>query len=139
MEPHLGRRPVKNSPDASVYSAGPVAHFLQSYVSLIKTSRILACWLWKAMLWLMRRPWMKALQRKSVQVLPSSLRPRAEASMKKQNAFARKYGLTWLTCVIAFFLTTVGLTWTYQAALYTVQSGNLNPPHKMADLLADQR
>lgn len=48
---------------------------------------------WYGVLWLSRRPWAKRLQRASIQLAPERLRPRMRASMARQNAWARRYGL----------------------------------------------
>jgi hypothetical protein len=107
------------------------AHILPEGFSVIKVSRFLARIIWAWMLWLVRRPLMKRLQALSPMMLPKSMRARGIETMKRQNAFARKHGLTWLTMVVAFFLISVGTAWTYQAAVFSVESGFLNPPSNM--------
>jgi hypothetical protein len=119
-------------------SEPPLARGLPRTPSVLKISQRLARLLWASMLWLMRRPLMKKLQRSFTTVLPKPLRGHGLHMMKRQNAFARKYGLVWLTCVIAFCLVTVGTTWTYQAAVYAVDSGILRPPARLVENIDGQ-
>ncbi|MCX7799348.1 MAG: hypothetical protein N2109_03290 [Fimbriimonadales bacterium] len=48
---------------------------------------------WYAALWLSRRRPAKRLQRLSVELAPRPLRTKAEASLRRQNAWARRHGL----------------------------------------------
>jgi hypothetical protein len=113
------------------WSYPSAAQYLPKDLSVIKISRFLARYIWSWMLWLVRRPWMKRIQSTSTLLLPKPMRARGLYAMKRQNAFARRHGLNWLTGVVAFFLVTVGTAWTYQAAVSAVESGIFNPPANM--------
>jgi len=77
------------------------------------------------MLWLMRRPWMKRLQRNSAKLFPASMQDRAHRSMVRQNRFARRIGLPMLTVSMNLFLASILLTTTYFAVLSLYESGTL--------------
>jgi hypothetical protein len=92
----------------------------------------LAAWLakkmWGHMLWLMRRPWMKRLQRTSLQLWGEPRRQRALASLRRQNRFARRYGLSLLTVAFNVLLASVAITATVFVALIMLESGYLTAP-----------
>ncbi len=91
-------------------------------------AKYLARHLWGAMLWLMRRPWIKFLQRKSWHIFPASMQPRARVSFNRQNRFARRYGLRMLTATISLFLASMAVTACFMFALYLIDSGTLTVP-----------
>jgi hypothetical protein len=80
-------------------------------------------WFW--MLWFMRRPWIKNLQRKSVLLIPPAFRERAAASSQEQNEFARKYGLTILTYSFLVLYASLALTLCFQLVLLWTEWGHL--------------
>lgn len=91
-------------------------------------ARYLARSLWWGMLWLMRRPWMKRLQRMSFNLVPESRRAKAWEKHRRQNAFALKYGLTMVTIAVNLFLASVLVTAAYMFALSLYDSGALSGP-----------
>jgi hypothetical protein len=97
----------------------------------------LAAWLarqlWGHMLWIMRRPWMKRLQRRSSKLFSDSYRPNAMSSLQRQNRFARRYGLKLLTMSFMLLLGSVAITGTYFGALFLYESGYLTPPQAIAE------
>lgn len=94
-------------------------------------ARYLARWTWAAMLWLMRRPWMKRLQRSSTKLFPASMQDKARRSMIRQNRFARRIGLPMLTVSMNLFLASIILTGTYFAVLNLYESGTLSATDEM--------
>lgn len=87
-------------------------------------ARLLARNLWAAMLWFMRRPWMKRLQRGSIQWFPEGpRRDHAWESFRKQERFARKYGLRILTAVIMVCLYSIALAVAYSFLTYAIDQG----------------
>lgn len=80
------------------------------------------------MLWLMRRPWMKRVQRWSWQILPESKREKARLNLQRQNLFALRYGLRLLRVTIMMFFGSVLLTLTYLMVLELQQAGALEVP-----------
>ncbi|MCC7433842.1 MAG: hypothetical protein IT363_04095 [Methanoregulaceae archaeon] len=91
-------------------------------------AKLLARELWWAMLWLMRRPWMKRLQRASLRLLGEKRRARARDSMRRQNAFARKFGLPLLVFTINLLLASMIITLSYFALIHLSESGALSVP-----------
>jgi hypothetical protein len=95
----------------------------------------LAAWisrkLWGHMLWLMRRPWMKDLQRRSSHLFTDRYRPKARESLVRQNRFARRYGLTLLTLSMTLLLASVAITVTYFIAMSMYESGYLTAPEAL--------
>ena len=94
-------------------------------------ARWIAWHLWAAMLWLMRRPWMKRLQRGWAQALPARMREGARASVSRQNRFARRYGLPMLTFSVNLLLASVALTLAFLVALRLAESGALSLPDEI--------
>jgi hypothetical protein len=85
----------------------------------------LARLVWGWSLWLMRRPWMKRLQRGAENLVPERRRPSVRASTARQNRFARRYGLGILTVSINLLLASMALTACFYVALYLVENGSL--------------
>ncbi len=81
----------------------------------------------------MRRPWMKALQRRSSFLFPPSRRGRAHESFMKQNAFARRHGVRILTMVFNLVLAVVVLDIAYWGTLSLYVNGFFNPPSNMSN------
>lgn len=77
--------------------------------------------LWYAMLWLMRRPWMRRLQRRSFSLFGEERRALAYAKHKRQERFARRYGLPLVRLVILVFLLSMTFTLVYRAVLYAYE------------------
>lgn len=87
----------------------------------------LARYVWAWSLWLMRRPWMKALQRRGEGLLPEPWRAGARASHIRQNRLARRMGLPMITFAMNLILASVALTLCYIAVLALYASGVLTP------------
>lgn len=87
--------------------------------------------LWWGMLWFMRRPWMKRLQRWSWQIQPESRREKARLSLQRQNLFALKYGLRLLRLTVMLFFGSVMLTLSYLAVLELQQAGAFEVPREV--------
>jgi hypothetical protein len=79
------------------------------------------------MLWLMRRPWMKRLQRRWLLMVPEHKREAAWDSVVRQNWFARKYGLKMLTLSYNLLLGSILITWSYMLLLTLQEKGYLSP------------
>jgi hypothetical protein len=88
------------------------------------------CWYW--MLYFMRRPWMKRLQRRWLQSVEGEPHKRFPDSFIKQNRFARRVGLRLLSFTITMFLASVFITGAYYLALYMQEGGYFNPPQRVA-------
>lgn len=93
---------------------------------------VIAHWLarrlWWGMLWLMRRRWMKRLQRASTRIRGPKHEARAWESLKRQNAFALKHGLRILTVSITFLLASMIITGSYLLLLKLTEAGALQVP-----------
>lgn len=89
----------------------------------------IAAWLarrlWWAMLWLMRRRWIRRLQRASYAWLPPKMQERSRASLVRQNELARRYGLRLLTATITLFLLSVAATGAFFVFLRLYDAGLL--------------
>ena len=76
----------------------------------------------------MRRPWMKRLQHAAANLGSPARRERARLSKNRQNRFARRVGLTWLTLAINLLLASMAITGAYFLMLSLVESGILDTP-----------
>lgn len=81
------------------------------------------------MLWLMRRPWMKRLQRASIGWMKPERRERVWESMQRQNAFALRYGLGILTVAVYLLLLSFLFTGSYFLLLSLQERGVLSVPN----------
>jgi hypothetical protein len=88
------------------------------------------------MLWLMRRPWMTRLQRRSVLLFPEAQRAKAWQSMIRQNRFARRFGLRILVGTVNLFLASIVLTLCFLAALRLADEGVFSVPDVIRDRAA---
>jgi len=89
-------------------------------------------WLWGHMLWFMRRPWMKDLQRRSTRMFGPRFEERAWQHLTGQNRIARRYGLGLLRISVMLFIGSVMITLTYFGALYLYETGVLTAPQSNA-------
>lgn len=89
---------------------------------------LLARRLWAAMLWLMRRKWMRNLQDASVKLLPEHRRDRARANIYRQNRLARRWGLRLLHVALQLLLASIVVTLLLLLILNLSTSGALTPP-----------
>lgn len=94
--------------------------------------------LWWAMLWLMRRAWMKRLQRASFRLFKDGNRGRAWKSFQRQNAFARRWGLRMLTAALNLLLASLAITVSFFVITYLIDTGALTLPKAVEDRLAQQ-
>lgn len=87
--------------------------------------------LWWGMLWFIRRPLIKAWQRKAFLIVAPVARPRFRESLLAQNRFARRYGLGILTFMLTLALGSAAITATYFLALDLINSGFFVQPEKV--------
>jgi hypothetical protein len=92
-------------------------------------ARFLARQLWWGMLWLMRRPWMKRLQNRSTTIFGPKREVKMRASLHRQNAIARRWGLTLITLMMNLLLASIVITLVYTTALGMYESGLLKGPN----------
>lgn len=94
-------------------------------------ARYLARLIWGNLLWTMRRPWMKRLQRAATSLVPAERRDRMRQSVIKQNKWARRYGFTLLAVSLNMLLASAIVTSTYFLVLGLYESGALSVPDSM--------
>jgi hypothetical protein len=87
-------------------------------------------WYW--MLYFMRRPFIKRLQRRWLREVPGEPYKRFPKAFVRQNRFARRFGLHLLTFTFNLFLVSVFITFAYQAATSMLESGFFQPPERVA-------
>jgi len=92
---------------------------------------LMARLLWRAMLWLMRRRWMKTLQRKSILLFPERMRAKAWEGMVRQNRFARRIGLPMLKFMMTLVLGSLIVTGTFMTAMHLYETGYLTIPWRL--------
>lgn len=80
------------------------------------------------MLWLMRRRWIRHLQRLPLRYANAGRRETVKRRMLEQDRFARRHGLRLLTFAILLFLWSVALTIVYIAGYALLDAGMLRPP-----------
>lgn len=95
-------------------------------------TRWLARRIWFFMLWLIRRPGSRILQRAAINLSPPHKREKVRASINRQEKFARKIGLPLLTFVINLFFVSVGLTFVLLFVLNAQAEGWLIIPTQEA-------
>ena len=95
----------------------------------------LATWmarhLWRAILWLMRRPWMKRFQHATVRLVPSRYREAGRKAMINQNRFARRIGLPMLTFMMCLVVGCLLVTGTFLLAMRLYELGYLTIPRRL--------
>ena len=79
------------------------------------------------MLWIMRRPWMKGLQRSSLRLVREARRSEVSQSIKRQNRWARRVGLPLLTLSINLLLASIVITTSYFLILGVYEQGYFEP------------
>jgi hypothetical protein len=84
--------------------------------------------LWWYLLWVMRRPWMKRLQKGWLNWVREAKRQGAAESVKKQNRWARRFGLPLLTLAMNLLLVSVILTVAYLTAINLYEAGAFSVP-----------
>jgi len=86
--------------------------------------------LWWYLLWLMRRPWMKRIQRRWLGWVRESRRQGAVKAVKSQNKLARRWGYKTLRLVMNLLLASVLVTVFYLLTLNLYESGAFQVPVK---------
>jgi len=94
-------------------------------------ARWMARIVWRGMLWLMRRSWMKWLQRATTQIVPVKFRALARQSQVRQNRFARRIGLPMLTFMMNLVLGSIVITLCFETAMRLYESGYLTIPRHL--------
>lgn len=84
--------------------------------------------IWWGMLWYMRRPFIRRLQRAAINLAKPEKREKARQAMIKQEKFARRIGLPLITFVVRFFFLSVVLTYLTMFILNGVADGWLVIP-----------
>lgn len=80
--------------------------------------------LWAAMLWLIRRRWVRRLQRAGLaRFREGSSRDRARQSFLRQERFARRYGLKTLTVIVTVCLYTLAFLLIYNFLGFCIEQG----------------
>jgi hypothetical protein len=77
---------------------------------------------WYGMLWLMRRPWMRRLQRASMRVVLAPHREAVSRRRMQTDRFARRHGLRVLTFMFGVLLASVIFTASYFVVLTIFES-----------------
>lgn len=83
------------------------------------------------MLWLMRRPWMKRLQRLSMGARGTPREAKARRSLARQNAFARRVGLFVITLCFNLLFGSILVLGAFAAAIELRDSGLLSYPQAL--------
>ncbi|QYK54086.1 MAG: hypothetical protein KF824_04120 [Fimbriimonadaceae bacterium] len=84
--------------------------------------------IWWGMLWYMRRPFIRRLQRAAINLAKPEKREQARQTMIKQEKFARRIGLPLITFVVRFFFLSAALTYLTMFILNGVADGWLVIP-----------
>ncbi|RYG36317.1 hypothetical protein EON81_10165 [bacterium] len=84
--------------------------------------------LWWAVLWLMRRTWMRRFQMGFFGLLPEGRRQAAIDNHYRQNTFGRRYGLPMLRVLITALLASIAVTMVASVVLWMIDSGYLVQP-----------
>lgn len=92
----------------------------------------LARQIWWGMLWLIRRPLSRRLQRASLKLAPESKREKFRQSMIAQERFARRIGLPVLRFVLRVFFLSAFLTLAISYVLDEIEAGRLIIPTQQA-------
>jgi hypothetical protein len=82
-------------------------------------------------LWLTRRPLMKSTQRGFLRLIPAGHRAAAQASMTRQNRFARKIGFSVMRLMMNLLLGSILITTTFLTAMDMAEHGYLTMPWKL--------
>lgn len=98
---------------------------------MLQIARWMARTLWGIMLWSMRRPISKRLQRLSVLLVPKRLRARAWQGMVRQNRFARRIGLPMLTFMMSLVIGSILISGSFMIAMRLYELGYLSVPRRI--------
>ena len=75
------------------------------------------------MIWLMRRPFMRRLQRLYLDRVPDERREEATRKFYKHESLARRIGLPLVTALVQFFIAAAAITICYRLALEGINRG----------------
>ena len=92
---------------------------------------VIARRLWWGMLWFMRRRPIRLLQRRWLTWVRESKRDSALKSLKRQNQWARRYGLRMLRFAVTVLLASAVVTYSYGFVLQLYEQGVLSPPETL--------
>ena len=81
--------------------------------------------LWAGILWLMRKPFIRNLQRKSLQLVRPERREAAWQGIIRQNQWARRHGLTILSVTTKLVVASIILQIAYALVMELIESGAL--------------
>jgi hypothetical protein len=93
-------------------------------------ANFLARLIWFGILWLMRRKWMKAIQKQSVRILPKGMQERAWDGLVRRNRYFRHVGLSMLKFLMNLVVGSLIITSTFLTAMRLFESGYLTIPYK---------
>lgn len=82
--------------------------------------------IWWGMLWLMRRGWIKRLQRMSYSWGSPARQAKMKAAFIRQNQFARRWGRPMLTALLTFLLLWTVVLYAFSYATTLLNSGVLD-------------
>lgn len=94
-------------------------------------ARFLARLLWRALLWFMRRKWMKRLEGGYVQLAPPSLRGATRRAMLRRKRVSRRIGLPMLTFMMNLVIACLLISCTFSVAMYLFEHGYLSVPYRL--------
>lgn len=80
------------------------------------------------MLWYMRRPMIRRMQRAAPRLLPERMRPRAREKYLAQERWARRYGLRVIHSMLLVLLISIGMTLIFQGFLELISQGYFAVP-----------
>ena len=89
------------------------------------------------MLWLMRRRWIRRLQRGMIGAVPPAARPKFHAMFLAQERFARRHGLRTLTLVVGLFFVSVAFTFVYAGMTEVFNRGWISIPTNQEELASE--
>lgn len=108
-------------------------------MGLDRLATLLSRYIWRGMLWFMRRPIMKHLRRSSWERLRSPHRERVRDSVLRQDRFARRYGLSILRWILNGVLAVLMVGATLWIALRLFETGALTAPDELRRRAIDER
>lgn len=77
--------------------------------------------IWFALLWWIRGPFIRRMQRAGLRLVPNRYRDRARQAQIAQERFARRIGLPLLRFLISVFLLSVAASLLFRFAIYAIE------------------
>lgn len=96
----------------------------------MNSSRFVARRIWAGMLWVMRRPHVRRLQRAMILAVPVKVRPKALKTFLAQERFARRHGLPILTFFVGLFFVSFAFTVVYYGMTEVLERGWIRLPQQ---------